>query len=195
MRRATKIIAASFGLFAGFGGLEHGYFEILQGNARPQSMMIASIVAPCVPEEVWHLCEPAMTILPNFLMTGILSMLLGLATMIWAGAFFAATPGRCSPYASVNRPAPFRRRNFPAIDRCSGRCCWNQNQYAAKKGVRRILASAGKGLAVDNYPSFRRTVRAIRDRLFLQRFSDGVWGVSSFSPRASSDFDSNRVRT
>ena len=36
MRRATKIIAASFGLFAGFGGLEHGYFEILQGNAPPQ---------------------------------------------------------------------------------------------------------------------------------------------------------------
>ena len=42
MRRATKIIAASFGLFAGFGGMEHGYFEILQGTARPQSMMIAS---------------------------------------------------------------------------------------------------------------------------------------------------------
>ena len=36
MRRATKIIAASFGLFAGFGGLEHGFFEILQGNARTQ---------------------------------------------------------------------------------------------------------------------------------------------------------------
>lgn len=87
MRRATKIIAASFGLFAGFGGLEHRYFEVLQGNVRQQSMMIASIGALCVPEEVWHLCGPAMTFLPNFLMTGILSMLLGLATMIWAGAF------------------------------------------------------------------------------------------------------------
>lgn len=93
MRRATKIIAASFGLFAGFGGLEHGYFEILQGNARPQNMMIASIGAPCVPEEIWHLCEPAMTILPNFLMTGILSMLLGLVTMIWAGAFLQRSRG------------------------------------------------------------------------------------------------------
>ena len=93
MRRATKILAATFGLFAGFGGLEHGYFEILQGNARPQSMMIASIGAPCVPEEVWHLCEPAMTILPSFLMTGILSMLFGLATMIWAGAFLEPPRG------------------------------------------------------------------------------------------------------
>lgn len=87
MRRAARVIAASFGIFAGFGGLEHGYFEILQGNVRPESAMIASMGAPCVPEEIWHLCEPAMTILPNFLITGILSMALGLVTMIWAGVF------------------------------------------------------------------------------------------------------------
>jgi hypothetical protein len=91
MRKATRIIAASFGAFAGFGGLEHGYFEILQGNVRPESMMITSMGAPCVPEEVWHICEPAMTILPNFLMTGILSMLLGAVTMAWA-AFFVQQP-------------------------------------------------------------------------------------------------------
>lgn len=30
MRNATRIIAASFGVFAGIGGLEHGYFELLQ---------------------------------------------------------------------------------------------------------------------------------------------------------------------
>jgi hypothetical protein len=93
MRRATKVIAASFGLFAGFGGLEHGYFEILQGNVRPQSIMIASMGPPCVPEKVWHLCEPAMTILPNFLITGILSVLLGFVTMIWAGAFLQHRQG------------------------------------------------------------------------------------------------------
>jgi len=87
MRKATRIIAASFGVFAGFGGLEHGYFEFLQGNVRPESIMIASMGAPCVPEKIWHLCEPAMTILPNFLMTGILSMLLGLVTIVWATAF------------------------------------------------------------------------------------------------------------
>lgn len=87
MRRAARVIAASFGIFAGFGGLEHGYFELLQGNVRPDGMMIASMGAPCVPEEIWHLCEPAMTILPNFLITGILSMTLGLVTMVWAGAF------------------------------------------------------------------------------------------------------------
>lgn len=93
MRRAAKVIAVSFGLFAGFGGLEHGFFEILQGNVQPQSIMIASIGPPCVPEEVWHLCEPAMTIIPNFLIIGILSMLLGLVTMIWAGSFLPQRHG------------------------------------------------------------------------------------------------------
>ena len=87
MRKATRIIAASFGIFAGFGGLEHGYFEMLQGNVRPESIMIASMGAPCVPEEIWNLCEPAMTIIPNFLVTGILAMVLGLVTMVWAATF------------------------------------------------------------------------------------------------------------
>ena len=87
MRKATRIIAASFGIFAGFGGLEHGYFEMLQGNVRPESIMIASMGAPCVPQEIWNACEPAMTIIPNFLVTGILAMALGLVTMVWAAAF------------------------------------------------------------------------------------------------------------
>ncbi|HBY94576.1 MAG: hypothetical protein M5U01_23590 [Ardenticatenaceae bacterium] len=86
MRKATRIVAASFGALAGFGGLEHGYFEILQGNVRPASIMIASMGAPCVPDEIWNACEPAMTIIPNFLITGILAMGLGLVTMVWAVA-------------------------------------------------------------------------------------------------------------
>ena len=93
MRKATRIIAASFGILAGFGGLEHGYFEILQGNVRPESLMIASMGAPCVPEEIWNACEPAMTIIPNFLVTGIRAMLLGLVTMVWAVAFVQRQQG------------------------------------------------------------------------------------------------------
>jgi hypothetical protein len=87
MRKATRVITASLGLFAGFGGLEHGYFEILQGNVRPGSILIASMDPPCVPEATWHACEPAMTVVPNFLVTGILAMALGLLTMVWAAAY------------------------------------------------------------------------------------------------------------
>lgn len=87
MRKATRIVTASLGIFAGIGGPEHGYFEILRGNARPESLMIEAMGPPCDPETVWHLCEPAMTVIPNFLVTGIIAVLLGLITMGWS-AFF-----------------------------------------------------------------------------------------------------------
>lgn len=88
MRKATRIVSASFGILAGIAGLEHGYFEILQGNTRPETMMFfSSMGPPCVPQEIWNACEPAMTILPNFLITGILTVTLGILIMIWSAAF------------------------------------------------------------------------------------------------------------
>ena len=87
MRKATRIVAASLGIAAGIAGLEHGYFEILQGSVRPEGLMIVSIGPPCVPEEIWNACEPAMTILPNFLITGILSVILSLLVLVWSAAF------------------------------------------------------------------------------------------------------------
>ena len=87
MRRATRIVATSFGIIAGIAGLEHGYFEFLQGNTKTVSLMFASMGSPCVPERIWHGCEPAMTILPNYMITGILTVILGLLTMIWSASF------------------------------------------------------------------------------------------------------------
>lgn len=87
LRKATKTVASWFGVAAGIAGLEHGYFEILQGNNQPESLMIASMGPPCVPEEVWNACEPAMTIIPNFLITGILSVIISLLILIWTVAF------------------------------------------------------------------------------------------------------------
>lgn len=87
MRKATRITATVLGLIAGGAGIEHGIFEILQGNARPEGLMIASIGPPCVPEQTWNACEPAMTIIPNFVITGILAVIFGLAVMVWS-AFF-----------------------------------------------------------------------------------------------------------
>lgn len=93
MRIATKTVAAWFGVVAGIGGLEHGYFEILQGNNKPQGLMITSIGPPCVPEEVWNTCEPAMTIIPSFLISGILSVLLGLLILAWSAGFIQRKNG------------------------------------------------------------------------------------------------------
>lgn len=87
MRKATKTVATWFGIVAGIAGLEHGYFEMLQGSTRPANLAFPSMGLPCVPEEIWNACEPAMSVLPNFLITGILATLLGLAMMIWSTAF------------------------------------------------------------------------------------------------------------
>lgn len=93
MRKATKTVATWLGIAAGIAGLEHGFYEILQGSTRPAGMMIASMGPPCVPEEIWNRCEPAMTIIPNFLLTGILAMLLGLAMIIWSVGFVQSKHG------------------------------------------------------------------------------------------------------
>ena len=84
MRKATKTVATWFGIAAGGAGIEHGIFEILQGGTQPEGLMIASMGPPCVPDEIWNACEPAMTIIPNFLVTGILAVIFGLAIIIWS---------------------------------------------------------------------------------------------------------------
>lgn len=93
MRNATRVVASWFGVVAGIAGIEHGYFEILQGNVRPDSLMIASMGPPCEAEKVWNACEPAMTVIPNFLVTGILALIIGIIVLIWAAAFVQRKKG------------------------------------------------------------------------------------------------------
>jgi hypothetical protein len=87
VRRAARITAVVLGLSAGGAGVEHGIFEILRGSARPEGIMIASMGPPCVPESSWNACEPAMTVIPSFLVTGILAVVLGVAVTIWSVGF------------------------------------------------------------------------------------------------------------
>ena len=87
MRQATRITAMLLGMFAGLGGPEHGYFELLQGNIKPSGLMISAIGLPCQPDLVWNRCEPAMTILPTFWWAGLASIIIGVITMIWAAVF------------------------------------------------------------------------------------------------------------
>jgi hypothetical protein len=94
MRKATRTVAKLFGITAGLAALEHGYFEILQGNVRPAGVMFPSWGADiCDPVRAWHACEPAMSILPNFLVIGILTVLLSLAVLIWSGWFIHRKQG------------------------------------------------------------------------------------------------------
>lgn len=84
---AMRTVGAWFGGFAGFGGVEHGYFELLQGNVAATGLIFPSMGPPCVAADTWHGCEPAMSLVPNLLATGIVSLLLGVVTFVWAVGF------------------------------------------------------------------------------------------------------------
>jgi hypothetical protein len=82
---ATRAIVIAFGILTGLAGIEHGFFEMLQGSVAPSGMVIEAI-GPA--QRFWEYgTEIAMTIVPNFLVTGILAMIVGFALMIWSSAF------------------------------------------------------------------------------------------------------------
>jgi hypothetical protein len=90
---ATCVIATTIGVFFGlFSGVNHGIFEILQGNAPTNGLVISAIGEA---QRFWsegH--EPAFTIVPNLMLTGILSIIIGLAIVIWSIWFLPGKHGR-----------------------------------------------------------------------------------------------------
>jgi hypothetical protein len=83
--RATRAVAATLGTLVGLAGIDHGIFEILQGHIPPSSILIAAIG----PEQRFWIYgeETALTIIPSFLISGILSVILGIMVAIWAIGF------------------------------------------------------------------------------------------------------------
>jgi hypothetical protein len=84
-RNATSATVSVFGSFVGLAGLEHGIGEVLQGNVAP-----AGTVFPSWPGSAFFRSvagEPAMSLVPNLLASGILSILVSLLFLVWAVAF------------------------------------------------------------------------------------------------------------
>jgi hypothetical protein len=88
---ATRVIATSIGVFFGlFSGVNHGIFEFLQGNKPTDGLVINAIGEA---QRFWvEGTEPAFTLIPNFMLTGIVSMIVGLAIVVWSLWFL---PGKC----------------------------------------------------------------------------------------------------
>jgi hypothetical protein len=82
MNRATKTIVSTIGVILGISGLDHGFFEILQGNQPTNGVLIEAIGPNHIMWE--HGGEGAFTILPTFLLTGILAVLTGILMIIWS---------------------------------------------------------------------------------------------------------------
>jgi len=82
---ATRIVVSTFGVLAGLAGIEHGVGETLQGSVRPEGLVIES----WPDSEAFEILagEPAMTVIPNLLVTGMLAVLVALAVGIWSARF------------------------------------------------------------------------------------------------------------
>ena len=88
---ATKMIVRTVGVLCGLSGLEHGFFETLQGNVKPVGLMIDAI-GPA--NRFWPGgTEPALTVIPNFLITGILAMTASLVVILWSAMFIHRKAG------------------------------------------------------------------------------------------------------
>lgn len=86
MKSARQIFVAVMGGLMGLAGLEHGIGEILQGNVKPDGIMILSWPDSAFFQSLGG--EPAMTILPNVLVTGILAVFFSVLFAGWS-VFFA----------------------------------------------------------------------------------------------------------
>ncbi len=82
MKPSARLMISTFGGYVSVMGIEHGIGEILQGSVKPADLFILSW-----PDSKFFAIlsgEPALTILPNMLITGILAVLFSLAYLLWA---------------------------------------------------------------------------------------------------------------
>lgn len=80
-KNTPEIITVILGIALAITGIHHGVFEILQGNTPTNGMLIESIGES---HRMWlHGNDPAFTLIPNFLVTGIVTVLVGILIIIW----------------------------------------------------------------------------------------------------------------
>jgi len=89
---ATRTVVAAFGILCGLTGMIAGYFEILQGHVTPNSLIISTIgpsYSMWNTYSIFDLMETysAITIIPNFFLTGIVALIVSFLVIIWSVGF------------------------------------------------------------------------------------------------------------
>jgi len=88
---AIGLMSSTLGVIFGLAGFEHGFFETLQGNVTPEIHWVNGnpmIYAIGEAQRFWlYGFEYAYTLIPNFLVTGILAMLISLLVIFWSVIF------------------------------------------------------------------------------------------------------------
>ncbi len=82
---AIRVVASTLGILVGLAGIEHGFFEVLQGNVKPGGLLVDAI-GPA--QRFWeYSSETALTIIPNMLFSGLLAIIVGIAVTVWAAYY------------------------------------------------------------------------------------------------------------
>jgi hypothetical protein len=88
---AARLVASVFGVLSGFGGLIHGIGEVLQGNVAATGLFILSWTQG--PIATYMGGDPGLTLVPNLLITGFLTIIVCLIIIIWAAVFVTRRNG------------------------------------------------------------------------------------------------------
>jgi len=90
---ATRTIVSTLGVLVGIGSIDHGLLETAQGY-KPTPGLIVNALGAGYRWTVWKQGgEGAFTLIPNFLVTGIIATLLGVLMIFWALRFIQKKHG------------------------------------------------------------------------------------------------------
>ncbi|HKM79666.1 MAG TPA: hypothetical protein VJY15_01705 [Candidatus Acidoferrum sp.] len=79
---ATNVIVSTLGVLFALAGIDHGFFETLQGNAPTGGLIIHAIGER---NRMWtYGTEDAFTLIPNFLASGITAIVVSLVIVVWS---------------------------------------------------------------------------------------------------------------
>jgi len=88
---AARLTSSIFGILGGLGGIVHGIGEVLQGNAKPDGIFIRSWATG--PIAMYLDGDPGITIIPDFLLTGILALTICTAIILWSIVYLKSKRG------------------------------------------------------------------------------------------------------
>jgi hypothetical protein len=76
------LIVSTLGVLFAISGITHGFFEVLQGNKPINGLFIEAIGES---HRMWiHGGEGAITVIPNFMVTGIVAIIISLMIIVWS---------------------------------------------------------------------------------------------------------------
>ena len=80
-----RVVVAAFGILCGLTGIIAGFFEIRQGNIEPSGFVISTIGSNySMADDFTYF---AVTIIPNLILSGILSIIISCSVIIWSVGF------------------------------------------------------------------------------------------------------------